>query len=165
MTDRARVMFPLMPDEVFRDWLGELIAANGWPFDQLEDAFPDGQWSRFFLELPVATWAQAVWSQETFKGFPQLDIEGDSKECVMQVAMNALGAGSALGLAQTTEGPQRVSKYRQWLELEGTFPNFITALRLDDGKLMIVDGHHRLAALWISGRTDIAVPAWIAIVR
>jgi len=40
------------------------------------------------------------------------------------------------------------------LEIDGCLPR-VTLSRSQDGSIQVEDGHHRLAAIWLSGRTEL----------
>lgn len=156
-------MLPLMPTEVFDEWLGGLIALQGWPFQAVTDDVKIEHWSRQLLELPLTEWASFVWEREDTEDVDQ-KLAKDSIELVMELRMHAMPWGSG------ADGVIRDSKdrYRKavvtMIEIKG-FPGFVTAVRLpeDAGKLTVVDGHHRLAALGnFRGFKRVPVPFWIA---
>jgi hypothetical protein len=160
MIEIARAMFPLMPDEVFDEWLGGLIKLQGWPFTSIHDSTNVGSWAGQLLERPLLEWASFVWTHE---GVEQVQdrIASVSRGLVMELMMHAHPQGSrAAGVIRNSE-----QRYKQaveiMIEIKG-FPGFVTAFE-ERGRLVVVDGHHRLAALCgFRGYKAISVPFWIA---
>lgn len=157
----ARGMFPLMPDEVFSVWLGEIIAFQGWPFRSLGDSIHIQNWAGLLLDRPLAHWAQAAWSSYLLQGSGDLRLDPDSAGLCVQVMMGAFSGSNLVRGCELRDSSQRVQKHRASLEETNRFTGFITAWDCG-GILRIADGHHRIAALWLSGRQDIAIPVWAA---
>lgn len=154
-------MFPLMPAEVFDEWLGRLIAAQGWPFTNLDDSILVDDWSRILIERPLTEWATFVWTYESHNEVNERLSSGSLGD-VMQLMMHGtpMGSGAALVVRDSKDRYMRARDIM--VEIKG-FPGFVTAYEDSRGKFCVVDGHHRLAALAnFSGYKSIKVPFWIA---
>lgn len=159
--DRARAMFPLMPAEVFDEWLGRLIAAQGWPFTSVHDSIYVQNWAGMLLDMPLAEWADVTWSKCALDK-DAMRIVPESVKLITDVAVHFLtAAGTDVG--RDIRGSRERSRVAREL-IEGTreFPGFITAFRHRDGRLQLVDGHHRLGACW-SLQIPKTIPAWIGV--
>ena len=156
----ARQFFPLMPDEVFSSWIAELVDFNGWPFDADDDSFPSDQWSRFFVHVPLAKWADAVWTRRTFKQ-SAIRLAPQSTQTVVDVGTNSFHATRNFIALEVANSATRVMNHLAFIRRERRFPGFLTAWD-DPGGMLLVDGHHRLAALWLADTEGIVVPVWVA---
>ncbi len=161
MTDTARALFPLMPVEVFDEWLGGLIALQGWPFTHVDDPIRVDDWSRIFLERPLAEWTSFTWTSEAYDHIDERLSRG-SRADIVELMMHGLPQGSgASDIIRDSENRYRKA-IATMIEIKG-FPGFVTAYEDSSGKLCVVNRHHRLAALSsFRGYKSIKVPFWIA---
>lgn len=162
--ERARAMFPLMPDEVFDAWLAPLIMAEGWPFTTKGKYDVLGNWPRYLLKIPPAKWASFTWSQSSLYQIHQhlaLESIADVMDVVMNSIKGAAGAAFPVGDSQN-----RVIAARENIAKLQHFPGFVTAFADPTGKLRVLDGHHRLAAWYrTADSASWQVPVWIARAR
>lgn len=157
----ARAMFPLMPAEVFEAWLAPLIAAQGWPFTNVDDSILVDDWSRILIERPLTEWASFEWAYESHDEVNECLSSGSLGD-VMQLMMHGtpMGSGAALVVRDSKDRYMRARDIM--MEIKG-FPGFVTAYEDAGGKLWVVDGHHRIAALSsFPGYKAVAVPFWVA---
>ena len=154
-------MFPLMPAEVFDEWLGGLIQLQGWPFTNVDDLILVDDWSRILLERPLTEWASFVWTYNCHDEVNECLSSGSLGD-VMQLMMHGMPQGSGASDI-IRDSKDRYFKARDiMVEIKG-FPGFVTAYEDSRGKFWVVDGHHRLAALAsFAGYKSIKVPFWIA---
>lgn len=159
--DAARLMFPWMPDEVFQGWLGEIIALQGWPFVSIEDSFHVDDWPHLLLNRTLAEWASFSWRKVDVDQIHQ-SLHADSRSRVMDLMMHHYEGPHPAG-AGIRDSKCRYAAARMAIVENNGFPGFVTALRDPNGRLCVVDGHHRLAA-WrsFSGTGALAVPIWVA---
>lgn len=149
-----------MPEEVFSSWIGEIIEVNGWPFCSIDDPYPHQIWANFFLGLPLAYWANAIWTQSSLQETREF-LTPESARLVVDVGTHAMFGFPAFIGIQVANSAARVHAHRSFIERERRFPGFLTGLNRGDGILHLVDGNHRLAALWSLGM-NIEVPVWSA---
>lgn len=152
-------MFPFMPDEVFSSWIGGLIDQQGWPFSSVDEPVHLQDWSRIFLELPLAHWAAIKWSHETVDGIEDRLSQRSNRD-LMYLKMHALpDISPAVMVIRNTKN--RFEHARRHIEEWGTFPGYVVAYA-EPGGLTVVDGHHRLAAWLTSPHREQRVQCWIA---
>jgi hypothetical protein len=166
----ARASFPLMPAEVFEAWLAPLIQSDGWPFLS-DEPFQIGNWSRYLLERTPAEWAAFTWRKTNQKKVPHslhrlsLDRVSDLMRHGMHERMDPLDKFDPPGAAIIDSKHRYFLARAVMMEIK-RFPGFVTAYQDAGGKLTLVDGHHRLAALTsFPGYKAVAVPFWIAQAR
>jgi len=154
-------MFPLMPAEVFDEWLGRLISQQGWPFVTVEDVIEAEDWHRIFLERSLAEWASYVWRLAVVEEVAER-LSNVSRNVVMQLMMHGSNQGQLASSVIRDSESRYLSARDTMVEIKG-FPGFATAYEDSRGKLWVVDGHHRLAALTsFRGYRSINIPFWIA---
>jgi hypothetical protein len=154
-------MFPLMPAEVFDEWLGGLIGKQGWPFRSPHDSIYVQNWAGMLLDMPLTEWADVIWSKRTLEKDAMRIVPG-SVELIVQVAMHFVTSRGTDTGRQIANSRERSRAMREHIESTGCFPGFITAIQFGDGRLQLADGHHRLGACW-SLQIPKTIPAWIGV--
>jgi hypothetical protein len=154
-------MFPLMPAEVFDEWLGGLISKQGWPFMSCRDSIYVDDWAGILLDMPLAEWTDVTWTKHVLQKDAMRLVPGSVK-LIMEVAKHFLSSSGTDVGRQIANSHERSRAVRELMVSTGTFPGFITAIRHHDGRLQLVDGHHRMGACW-SLESPTAIPAWIGV--
>lgn len=154
-------MFPLMPAEVFDEWLGGLIAKQGWPFVSIHDSIYVQNWAGMLLDMPLTEWADITWTKRALDK-DAMRIVPESVKLIVDVAMHFISSSGTDVGRQIANSRERSRAVREQIEATGCFPGFITAIEHRDGRLQLVDGHHRLGACW-SLQIPKSIPTWVGV--
>ena len=155
-----REFFPKMPDEVFDMWLFPLIEHIGWPYSELSDDILGSRWEMLLGQIQLNRWHSFNWelrhvvlTPNTLAHSSLMKINGIHDHCVRNAfTMEA-------NLKNTKE---RFRACTEFFIANGRIPLPCVAIPRH-GRLELVDGHHRLAALRKYGKFDIyAVPIYAA---
>jgi len=157
-------MFPLMPPEVFDEWLVPIIAHQGWPFTSIYESIYTENWSGLFVDVSLAEWASFAWKKDLIqKG--DLRLHPESVKLIMDIVMQFKKLNAPLTRTPITGSRERVDSALSFLVSNSSIPGFLTGHSTGNG-IRLVDGHHRMAACWIANASlTMDIPCWIAPVR
>ena len=157
----ARLTFPGFPTEVFETWLDERIKQCGWP--------PSGfEWKGFLLSRSVSEWQSFIWQRERLS-ITFSDLSETANSTVWQlISACALGENNIMS-AYIPDTKQRFASVLEYLKDKHCLPGTVVLLR-SAGKLDIIEGNHRIAALLalphlgspFNTLTVAPVEAWVA---
>ena len=136
-----------MPKEVFEAWIEPHLGANGFPLTA-------PTWNKFFCNLPIRYWAALEWDLQQVE--PRQDIF--DRQTILRIGW--IIGNAAFGLNTPTADIENTRK-RFWaaaafVRRNRRLPGLPIVGDLFSTKIRIVDGHHRLAALF-----HIGVPAGV----
>jgi hypothetical protein len=155
-----REFFPKMPDEAFNIWLAPLIDEIGWPFLQLDSDISGTRWETLLANITLDRWhafdwelRHVVFTPRTVAHSSLMKIDCIHDHCVR----NAYTLTANL---QNTK--ERFRACAEFFATHGRIPLPVVAIPRH-GRLELVDGHHRIAALRKHGQLGIyPVPVYSA---
>lgn len=149
----AKDLFPRMPQAVFDAWIQPEIDAVGWPFPSWTD-----NWAAFFCDLPLSYWAALEWTLYDAPISQQI-LHNDTLIRIDRVRITATTHARLTNVQNSSERFWASTKFiRQHRQLPGS-PLIADSFQ---NRLRVVDGHHRLAALFHIGvPIGFETPAWL----
>ena len=161
--EQARVMFPNMPDEVFAEFLQPLIIEDiGWPFCNPNDSLVGTDWYRILYPLTLEALCYFKWFRKVFTITENLLYEGSIADIKLIIRNKTENIWASIGRDST---PCRNSLLWHEVDIQkaGKFRAPVTIAYTPLG-LKILDGNHRIAALYTLGLVDtFKVDAWVGI--
>jgi hypothetical protein len=150
-----------MPDEVFDIWLRPEIDRVGWPFSGEETVVPDTTWAKYLRNHGPAFWRGVLWNRvaQDIEGIP---LEQRAKNIANQLAGFARQF-SETGFAPPTRVPDSVEKVLALAAVTNTSGKVPKPLIffIQDGEWWLMDGHHRLAAMYMLKKHGFQLDAWV----
>lgn len=160
---RARALFPKMPPEVFDAWILPQIVDWGWPFRTLNDSVLGTKWDSYFCDLPFKYWAALGWYLRYIKP-SQKFLHAETIARIHEVGGAAFGYKTKTAHLENTR--ERFWASATFIQDHGDFPPPPIIGDLFQNKLRIIDGHHRLAALFHVGMPDeFRTEAWLGSIQ
>ena len=143
-----------MPDELFDMWIRPEIENRGWPFGGNEKTVSDPAWAKYLRNLGPHFWSRVRWSR-VIQSFAEAALE--DRAIVLAHQLAAVGRKFAeTGVAEPTlvkNSPQRVAALARIIAASGELPKPLVCL-VQGSEWWLMDGHHRLAALFMLGKQD-----------
>jgi hypothetical protein len=128
---------PGWPDEVIEEWLVYLANRDdtGWPPpDPLS-----GSWEGILGGRPLSWWRDVTWATET--------VDCSLGNLAAKTRGIAAGIRAEVNAGTADDVTKRRFKHAlHHIFTNGTFPNPVSAMKVD-GRLLVMDGNHRVAAL------------------
>ncbi len=144
VTEDCRPLFPNMPREVFDIWLGPLLTYYGLDVPGTEQRFKNDEWRKRLADHTFHEWSQFDWEKRS-EAWNQSLLHPQSIE-----RANAIAKHATLGVKTATADVKDTRK-RFWIcayhvrNRPSSYTPLVAIMR--EGKLYLIDGHHRLAAI------------------
>lgn len=151
-----REFFPHMPDEVFDSWLAPFIDQIGWPFETLDADLSSSRWKYLLGLVPLPVWHGCTWSLETIN-IAAVQINPSSEWAYRSIIDHCTTGSLTTITANLQDTQERFRACTEYVRAHGTIPVPIIAIARNN-MLEVMDGNHRLAALFHVGVSD---PCWI----
>ncbi len=150
-----------MPQEVFDLWIAPQLEAYGWAFTSDECSLKGTSWQDFFASRSLREWAVLEWrlvqvrlSRQIFHPDTSWRIDGIIGHCVY---------GLNTDMANLDDTKERFRRCADFIRENGRLPAPVIGVP-DFRGLELVDGHHRIAALFYVGiPTGFQIPVWVGI--
>jgi hypothetical protein len=161
---QARTYFHLMPDDVFEQWLEDVVAERGWPAEDYASALPP-EWQAIFMNQPLRYWKNVTWTLQhlTFDEIPFDSLALEKAALIVRAA----NTGEQVFRAPIENSAARLESCLDYLEENQTLPRPLVCIAAPDGQWHLVDGHHRVAALIGSLHPDeldeFTVSVWVGL--
>ena len=169
-------MFPLMPDSVFTIWLAPLIKNNGWPFTSLQQPTINTRWQHLLDGITLKSISLRKWARQEMPcstdPFHHSSIQTILGICAAHIPgwstnIPGLSADQVFHLITRLRGLKNGRAFdsfhrsRAYIKVYGNMHTPAILLQ-ERGGLLIVDGNHRLAALFSLQMPDkLNIDAWI----
>jgi len=159
--ERAKSMFPNMPDEVFNLWLAPLIINDiGWPFHAIEDSTADTNWFRILHPYSLSVLSQLKWDLDSFLINKNVFCPLSNAD-INLIILNKSFDIQAFIVWDSESSRRTLAWHKEFIEITGGLCAPIAAVFTPSG-IKVFDGHHRIAALLDLDLYDsIAIDAWI----
>ena len=147
-----------MPAEVFDMWMLPAIESLGWKFTVVPDSVAATNWDGFFGSRPPTFWAKANWRFLEFPLHAHLLNSADQARIgwIIEFAVQ----GKQTKAANLKNCKERFWAFAAYIKEHGKLPLPIIAT-ISRGVIEIVDGFHRLAALFFLERAaGFRLPIW-----
>lgn len=144
--------------EVINLWFAHVESA-GWPPTFDANGFATGVWrTRVFRDRPITFWRSVSWSLEPYP-LTLMSLEPESRDVVHQLAI-AFAAGLPHPLdIPIADASDRIRRFVTILQQTGRLPVPPVLLAVKDGS-EVLDGNHRLAALFAARVAGLPVAPW-----
>lgn len=162
MEHEARECFAHMPDDLFDMWIKPEIEARGWAFRGDETVLSDAAWAKYLRNHGPAFWRGVRWNlvSQNFIGIP---IEQRAKDIANKLASFAWEF-SKTGFTPPALIPGSLPKILALADAtntNGKLPKPLVCL-VQGGEWWLMDGHHRLGALFLLGKQDaVTFDCWL----
>jgi len=157
---RAKQLFPKMPPAVFDLWIVPGIESHGWQFTSVFQSVNGTEWDGFFADRPLAWWASADWELSQYQLRREL-LRFESKRRIDWIIDNNT-KGIETPTANLRNTKERFRALEDFIRANGVLPNPAVGFWFGS-QIYVVDGHHRLAALFHVGfKQDFMLAVWIA---
>jgi hypothetical protein len=149
-----------MPEEVFNLWLAPLIASDGWAFTSIFSSTYGTIWYRYFEGQSIEFFHNLFWHRKnipcSFRSFHP------SSRYVIELLINTHLKNIPTIAAQVKGGKGKEIFFglRQFIKRTGRLPAPVI-LVWQSGGYHIMDGNHRISALFSLGIQDLLIDAWI----
>ena len=155
---RAKGMLPAMPDEVFDEWLAPLIKSDGWPFFT-EFSIPTGVWSQYLDGHSIQSIKRLNWKRgqiiRNFYSFCQ-----ESRNIIRWIIDQHLhGVATPVARIKNGKGGESFFRSREFIERTGRLYAPVILIKETFG-YKVMDGNHRVAALFAVRRNILAFDVW-----
>jgi len=157
---QAQALFPNMPKEVFDLWLAPLIASDGWPFTSIFSSTFGTIWYRYFEGHPLKFFHDLLWYRENIPCF--FSSFHPSSRYVIQLLIDTHLKNIPTIATQVKGGKGRESFLGslKFIQRTGRFYTPVVLITYD-GLYQLMDGNHRIAALFSLGVNGFPIDAWI----
>ena len=148
-----------MPDVVFNLWLVPLAEKKGWPFVEPTDDTSNTTWHDALGGLPLKTWVDVEWSMIEIE--PKIELFNPYGQLILRLMIDSLAQPVLQVRLKLESTEERLALCAEYIRQHGCLPAPIIVMRRN-GWLDLVDGSHRMAALFHVGcPPQYRVPAWI----
>lgn len=151
-----REFFPHMPDTVFESWLAPFIEQIGWSFESLDADLSSSRWKYLLGLIPLSVWHGCTWSLVKLN-IAAVRINPSSQWAYQSIIDHCTTGAFTAITANLQDTQERFRACTEYVRTNGTIPAPIVAI-VRNNMLEVMDGNHRLAALFHVGVTD---PCWI----
>jgi len=159
LIQKAKLMLPNMPDEVFNKWLLPIIKDhNSWPYNNVFSQHPSLQWKRYFSLFDLNDISNCQWNKSQLS-FDQWCLDTVSNKTIAALIQSNTNPFSTVTF-NVRDTKARFFGFVKEIQNTGKIPAPIIVLHTDDG-LRILDGNHRLSALtYLRLRGQISCETW-----
>jgi len=161
-TDIVRTMLATMPTEVFDKFLKPLINSYGWPFRTILTSLVGTEWHRILHPLTLESLSQLKWIRHEFILKKESLCPSSLSDIGYVIENKTRNIWAFIG---RDSQPCRDSLiwHEKFIAETGRFSAPVTITLNIDG-LRILDGNHRIAALFTLGLVGtFKVDAWVGI--
>src|SRR6185369_1579068 len=157
---QAKAMFSNMPEDVFNGFLAPLIGSYGWPFRSVYQILDGTEWFRILFPLTLPELHEFRWHRKRFSINNNTLYEGSVVDLKLIIRNKEEDVWAALNRDST---PCRNSLLWHETHIKETRKLFApVTIAFTPWGYKILDGSHRIAALFDLGLNDTApVDAWV----
>ncbi|RLT90784.1 hypothetical protein [Ketobacter sp. GenoA1] len=158
---QARSMFKKMPDDVFINYLAPLISDLGWPFESDEQSVIGTSWERVLNGVSLKDLSSANWGvcEVNFSRFPICPQSENDIRLVIENSNSSADNYLGYDLKRCRES---FFFNRHYLIQNGEFISPVVLLISKELFVKVLDGNHRLAALFSVGAKKYkSLKAWV----
>lgn len=150
-----------MPQEVFDLWIAPHITDYGWPFTSADMPVTGTKWRDFFAHRPLRQWAQFAWHHIHIPA--RLDIFHPDTVWRVHGIIGHCRDSLQTAMANIEGTRDRYRACASFIVSTGRFPAPLVGVYDEHSfGFELVDGHHRLAALFGGGvPTGFQMPIWL----
>lgn len=161
--DKAKMLLPDMPEEVFDLWIRHCISKNGWPYDSMHCS-GDVYWEGYFLNRPLPIIRNFKWERTSVR-FCLSMFESSTQVFLDKLKRIHTNKSSPAieGVAIPEDSKLRYLSVKSFIEEKNEIPDSIILLSTPSG-FEIFDGWHRLTAIYAMQELlpPLELPCWIA---
>jgi hypothetical protein len=159
--EKAKSMFPNMPDEVFNLWLAPLIESDGWPFTSVYSSTRNTVWFQYFHSFPLQMVSDLLWYKSRILCPPKTLHKDSFDTLILLIDKYVMGNPTIVTNFKKGKGKYIFDSLCAFIKRTGGIPTSVILI-FHQGKYAIVDGNHRMAALYsLCLHFKTPVNAWI----
>jgi hypothetical protein len=145
LIQKAKGMFPNMPDEVFNTWLLPIIRYhNSWPYLNILSTHPSEQWRQYFGLFTLYDVSNLLWDKINLRLASHI-IDPVSNDTI-KALIGAHVDGVETPARNVRDSKMRFDGFVEFIQRTCNIPASIIGIDTC-GCISILDGNHRLAAL------------------
>lgn len=159
-TERAKAMFPNMPDAPFNILIAGLLGTDPWPFSFITDSTHGTNWYRHLGGLTLYQFSQLRWNFNTLIVNENILHPDSHKDILRLILDHVLNKETAIR-RNIPDSKERFLWHKAYIERTRTLYAPIVMIRAGNS-FRILDGSHRMAAHYaLRLHTTVPVPVWI----
>lgn len=159
---KARSMFPNMPDDIFDQWIASSIPLMGWTFTSVYDSISGTKWESFFLHKPLTFWSIVKWKLAKIPvNYSRFNIESSNR---IKWVLSYCAFDNMTPTANLHNTKERFWACTRYIKENKKLPKPIVGISKSN-EIIIVDGHHRLAALHYLQIDSGEIPIYIGFIK
>ena len=157
---KARSMLNKIPNEVFDIWLYPIIKKHGFPFKDVNDNIHKHILYGYFCCTSLKLISDLDWQRLSELTSKKICLEETSFVIIQSIITNYLTDKWTFGVGPIINSKERFLSHKKSIQRTGRIETPIIFRKAPHG-LLILDGSHRLAALFSINREDILFDAWV----
>jgi hypothetical protein len=158
--ERAKAMFPNMPDEPFNILIAGLLGTDPWPFSFITESTRGTNWHYHLGGLTLYQFSQLRWNLSMLFVNENI-LHPDSNNDILRLILDHVLDQETAVRRNITNSKERFLWHKAYIERTGTLSAPIVMIRTGNS-FRVLDGSHRMAALYsLRLHHSVAVDAWI----
>ena len=159
--EKAKFLFPNMPEYVFNAAIGQFIPDIGWPFQSVNTDTYGTNWHHLIHPFSLKGLSRLSWKLCKFRVDERLLCKATLADLSIVIANQRQDIGAEIG-RDCNYCRQSLSWHKKYIESTGDILNPITVAITPDFHIKIIDGHHRVAALLeLKLLKQLAIELWV----
>lgn len=151
-----------MPEEVFNLYFRPLIDDKGWPFSSISDSAINTIWDQYFDHMTLCQINDFRWHRDRLLINENILYPASNSLINMIILDNVFDYDTPIR-RQVSDSKIKFWGLIEYIKRTGVFPAPVVLVRTD-GLFRILDGNHRIAALFALGlNNDFPCDAWIGL--
>jgi len=159
--ENARKLLKNVPDEMFDTWLRPIVERSGFPFSNVADDIQGTKWVGYLGYESLSIFSGYSWRKSTGLPVDKIPFKESSLWIIDGLITYNLTGKWTLGGRPIPDCKERFGFHVGWVQRTGRLIAPIVIRFTVDG-FLVLDGSHRLAALFSLNRDDILIDAWMA---
>jgi len=139
-----KATLPNFPDQVLETWLQPYANSEGWPPIETALGTLSGRWHYLLKRKPLTYWQALTWTRVK-RHISIQELNHRTQDILIQMVLGAVQGQYNLYSASISDLSERFKRILNYFGEHGIFP-IPPVLLVEDGKLTILDGNHRMSA-------------------
>ena len=158
--EKARSMLNKIPDEVFDVWLSPVIKKHGFPFKDVNDNTHKHILFGYFCCTSLELISDLDWQRFSDLTTKNICLKETSIMTIQSIITYYSTDKWTLGVGPIINSKERLLFQKRSMQRTGRIETPIIFRKTPHG-LLVLDGSHRLAALFSTNNSDILFDAWV----
>jgi hypothetical protein len=147
---------PNFPNEIIQSWLSTYLQSEGWPPKIGIDGIPTDRWRYLLARRSLHYWRQIDWRLEN-RTLHESELDAKSLGTVQSLIAAYIHGETNIYSAEIGDGQQRFAQLARFTLANGSMPVPPVLIEEPTG-LTIMDGNHRITALFVCRQLSIYDP-------